>query len=206
VAATATPRIKKRALGPDEEDQMFEGHPPFAYDDLPAIADDGSRVAVVEERDGWKHTPVPGVRILEIPGGKTLAWLPLVPNPDARVKAANEELAKVRWRPLAHEAQEKTPQGRIDWSVDGLTISLHGGEPGAPDRVTIADEASGAALFETPGTAWARKPHRCATPDLRLVGASRAHRVVVFRQQLGPTTHACDGVAIPVDYRVAKLR
>ncbi len=113
-----TPSVRIVALyhaphADDVDSQSLEGWPELAYTGLPAVSLDGSQVAVVEERDGWGHVPVPGIRIL---GGAQERWFPLIPDRarpsseaeeramrstfDALVERANSALRSTRWLSL----------------------------------------------------------------------------------------------------------
>jgi hypothetical protein len=51
---------------------------------------------------------------------------------------------------------------------------------------------------------WAHTPH-CASPSFRLVGVHPSSRVMLFHQRLGRTSHGCDGVEVPHDWRIVKF-
>ena len=74
--------------------------------------------------------------------------------------------------------------------------------------ITVTEIPTGRVQVVQNTSTWRRDRVRCATPDLTLVGASRAKKVVVFSQHLGSTLHDCDcdcdGVAVPWEYRVVR--
>lgn len=216
-----TPRVSMKKLDDTYDGRANEGWPVFEYEGLPALSEDGTKLAVVEERDGWGHTPVPGVRVVDTATGRSLQFLALVPagkGPEAlaalakletvfkaRIAAANEALAKVKWESLADVTADNA-KDRDGWKVDGLAIAVEWAtsEPGDLKKVAIRDAASNQILVERDATPW-RRTMACATPDLRLIGSNRAKKLVAFSQHLGSTLHNCDGIAIPKEYRIVRL-
>ena len=217
---TVTPTVKMTPVDDSYDDRANESWPVFEYDGLPAISTDGTKIAAVEERDGWGHTPVPGIRILDAATGRSLEFLPLVPPGtapggsaalqrlaptfQARTGAANAKLARTQWESLAGVGGDRT--AGPEWAVDGWKIKCDR-QPDSDElaRLTVVDSASGKVLLDRNLATWSRANINCATPDLRLVGVSRARKIAVFRQQLGGTLHNCDGVPVPVEYRIVHL-
>ncbi|MEA2747678.1 MAG: hypothetical protein QOI41_1821 [Myxococcales bacterium] len=153
------------------DEQECEGAPRFAYDYLPAVSADGEHVAIVEERDGWGHTRVPGVRVVNSSSGASEQFFPVVaPSVDltrdlrrkseyeALLRAANEGLAGYDFRPVfpvSGDAANTIALPRKDW-----------------------DPQSG-----------------CSVRAFRFVGARPDLKVAVFVSEITMTGHNCDGVA-----------
>jgi len=208
----------------DFDNQSFEGWPEYAYANLPAISADGSLVAVVEERDGWGHRPVPGIRILAVRGG-THAWFPLVPpgkRPDSQadeaalhstfvslVSAANRELAKRRWLPLetppVATVDELATDRVVTWPIGTHRLVSHKAnrdEPQPPTRIAVLDR-TGAEVVTISDTAtrWSL-PATCNLTSWKLVGVRDAPGIALFQLELGMGGHNCDGVVQPHDWRL----
>ncbi len=232
-AVTATPEapgpmipkvvLKKVYTGEQEQ----EGWPQYEYTGLPAAADDGSKVAVVEERDGWGHTKTPGIRILDATG-KSVGWFALVPpgrSPaneatatkmeptfQGLVKKANDELAKTTWLALSSPPATTRMDGKsfratvnvgpVALRMSFLSEDDYKGRV-VPEAMSIVNSKT-SSLTTIDTATWAAKA-RCATPSFKVVGLNEKARIAVFHQQLGTTSHACDGVAVPHDWRVVKF-
>jgi hypothetical protein len=183
--------------------QSLEGGVPLRYQDLPAVAADGSVIAVVEERDGWGHVR-PGIRLIDRTG-RSRQWLALDGTGDvarANIAQANRELATRAWvaleaprvavRELSDELSETT------LTLDGVTAVYqrrHDGNVRLPPSWIRVTDARGRVLAERRDTesAWDRGP-ACNMPRFELVGASARPGVVLFATRLGMGGHNCDGV------------
>ncbi len=207
-------------------EQAQEGWPEYEYAGLPAISEDATKVAVVEERDGWGHTKTPGVRVLDNTG-KTLSWLPLVPATGAPaneanakkaeptfkgyVTRANAELTKTKWVALsAPEASPKALTGSylVTMQVGPVALRMTFAskaeyEGHAVPKALSFKNASTSSLVEVDPTTWPARP-ACATPSFTVVGMTTT--LAVFHQHLGTTSHACDGVPVSHDWRVVKVQ
>jgi len=201
------------------DDRPNEGWPEISYEGFPAVSADGTRVALVEERDGWRHVPRFGVRIIDAATAKSVEWFELslsgtapasrrasvasVPTMAKRAAAMNETLAKTEW--LALVGTDAAPDASDVWHVRPLAIAVTWttDELPQPKRLVVRDEGTTALVADRDLATWSRKGIKCARNDLQLVGASE--RLLVFKQGVGPTLHDCDGVAVPTAYRVVPL-
>ncbi|MBX3160700.1 MAG: hypothetical protein KF773_32335 [Deltaproteobacteria bacterium] len=229
-----TPRIRITTPGPDDGDmgRRLEGYPPFEYDHLPAVSVDRTKVAVVEERDGWGHTATPGVRILDVASGKTVTWLPVVGGdrwPDDAavgrsraaieelVAAANAVLARTSWHPLATPGEPTTTGEDADrivaWTLGPHTVTMtyapddpYAEDPRSlPSTIVITDSAGRQVTrVDDVRNRW-RHTARCATPSFSLAAVHPASHILVFHQKLGLTSHDCDGVNVPDDWRILRF-
>ncbi len=163
-----SPRV--RAVRWTCDEQECEGWPVYAYEYLPAVSDDGELVAIVEERDGWRHTAQPGVRIVSVRTHATVQFFPLtigardmttMPTVERRkgefealVAAANDGLSKTPFRALYPASNELARGDTRDW-----------------------DPESG-----------------CSTRAFQLVGVRPELRLAVFVATISSTSHNCDGV------------
>lgn len=192
------------AVCPDCEDQLREGAAPLRFLQLPAVTQDGELVAVAEERDGWGHVPVPGVRLLDRTG-TSVRWLPIAgAGADARVAAiaVNRELAKHAWSRLEPPIRNVRELSDISSETE-LTFGTYtarykrrsDGNTWLPPSQIRVEDASGRVLVERTDTeaAWSAPP-RCNLPAFELVGASASGRVILFKTGLGMGGHDCDGV------------
>lgn len=152
------------------EEQECEGWPVYAYEYLPAVSDDGELVAIVEERDGWRHTRQPGVRIVSVRTRATVQFFPLTTGErdmttmatvmrrkgefEALVAAANNGLSKLPFRALYPAANEVARGDTHDW-----------------------DPESG-----------------CSTRTFELAGVRPELHLAVFVATISSTSHSCDGV------------
>ena len=188
----------------DCDEQSLEGGAPLRFANLPAVSVDGELIAVVEERDGWGHVPVPGVRLLAR-DGTTVTWLPIA-GTDAQATAAadavNRELARHTWTRLALP----TPTTRA-LPDDGLETELtfgpyaahywqrHDGDTRLPPAEIRVVDGAGHVVAERRDTerAWSAPP-ACNLPAFQLVGVSATARVMLFTTGLGMGGHNCDGV------------
>ena len=191
--------------------QSLEGGAPLRYRRFPAIARDGSVLAVVEERDGWGHVR-PGVRLIDR-DGRTVEWLALGGTGDAvrvAIVRANAALASRDWVVLEEPAQ----QGReladdlseTTLAFAGFTATYRRRNDGntwlPPSQIRVVD-ARGRVVAERTDTerAWAASP-ACNMPRFELVGASASPGVLLFRTGLGMGGHNCDGVVQPPAWHV----
>ena len=210
------------------DNESLEGWPAYAYTNLPAVSADGSLIAVVEERDGDGHRPVPGIRILSARGG-THAWFPLVPpapkpgSPGeeaemlttfkALVDAANRELGARTWIPLRRPPAAKVSEaGRdrtVTWDIGRHTLvheladydeARDWGQP--PTRIVVLD-ATGAEVLALPETrtSW-DVGGGCNFRSWSLVGVREEPGIALYQLELGMGGHDCDGVVQPHDWRV----
>jgi hypothetical protein len=213
------PRITVKPIDDAYDDRDNEGWPIVTYEGLPAVSADGTRVLLVEERDGWAHVPVFGLRVVSVEPTAKGEWHPLAPSANApagakqrarmvgtlqsRAKAIEAALDQTMWELLAGENAE--PAGDGSWKLEGLHIVLGRSDAQEPKTLRITDTANGDLLTDQDITGWTRKGVRCAGTDIALRGISRARRVVVFSQGVGPTGHDCDGVAVATAYRAVRL-
>ena len=196
---------------PDCDDQSREGGAPLRFKNFPAVTHTGDLIAVAEERDGWGHVPIPGVRLLDR-NGKTARWLPIA-GADA-VTAANAELAKYAWStldkptPKVKELSDTLSETELTFGPytarykrrdDGNTVL-------PPSEIRVFD-AAGHALAERTDTetAWNAAP-ACNLPAFTLVGASASGRVILFMTGLGMGGHDCDGVEERPNWHVLSFR
>lgn len=159
------------------DEQECEGQPTIAYDYLPAVTSDGRFVATVEERDGWGHTRVPGVRVYDTRTNASVEFYPVLePGIDlhkdlskkseheARIKAVNAALAGRGFRPLQAFASPPAPSAK--W-----------------------DPLSG-----------------CSTRAFQFAGGRRDVGVAVFVSRIVMTGHNCDGVPEQQPWAVRVVR
>ncbi len=220
------PKVSIKKLFPD--DQGHEGWPDYEYAGLPAVTEDGAKVAVVEERDGWGHTKTPGVRILDATG-KSVGWFPVtpagMPAPKSEVvmkqaekalndllKKANDELAKGKWLPLrtgpvTTKSDAKGFVATMQVGVIAVRMSFPSQDDydGRVPPTEISLRNTKTMLMTAVDSSGWLSTAKCATPSFSVVGLNEKAKVVVFHQHIGATTHACDGVAVPHDWRVAKF-
>lgn len=203
-----------------------------AYDHLPVVSVDRSKIAVVEERDGWRHTHTPGVRILDV-SGKTLVWLPVVTGEkwpadaaaeaqrrraiEELVAAANAELARTQWHELAPPSEPTTSDDGGDrtlaWTLGQHTVTLryagfdeNSDDPRMPPAEIFVKDSTGRQVtkLEDVRTRWSHGPN-CSSPSFKLVGLHASARVMVFHQKIGRTSHGCDGVNVPADWPILRF-
>lgn len=201
------------SLGPDFycDDQMLEGGVPLRYSRFPAVARDGSLVAVIEERDGWGHVK-PGVRLLDREG-RTVKWFSLEGTGDdaqAAVERANAELATRDWVPLTRpELDHKelsVDLGETKIAFGAYTAVYKRRNEGnywlPPSELRVTD-ARGRVVVERKDTerAW-HAQNACNLPAFELVGASAKPSVILFRTGLGMGGHDCDGIVQPPHWHV----
>lgn len=201
------------SLGPDFycDGQMLEGGVPLRYSMFPAVARDGSLVAVIEERDGWGHVK-PGIRLLDREG-HTVQWFSLEGTGDvarAAVERVNAELATRDWVTLT-----KPELTHKELSDDLVETAIAFGDYTAvyqrrnegnywlpPSELRVTD-ARGSVVVERKDTerAW-EVQHACNLPAFELVGASARPGVILFRTGLGMGDHNCDGILQPPHWHV----
>lgn len=197
--------------------QMLEGgNAPLKFVNLPAVTVGGDLIAVAEERDGWGHVPIPGVRLLGR-DGKTVKWLAVPGNGEeaaAAVRAANAELAKQAWSPLEKPVRKVTEHGD-DASETALTFGRFqaiykqrndGNSWLPPSEIRVLDQ-TGRAVIERRDTerAW-NAPPACNLPSFELVGASATAGVILFTTGLGMGGHDCDGIEQRPSWHVLAFR
>ena len=193
------------------EDQMLEGGAPLRYAKFPAVARDGSLIAIVEERDGWGHVK-PGIRLLDREGG-TVKWFSIEGAgavAKAGVKRANAELAPPAW-----VARPKPELNHKELSDDLIETEIAFGDYRAvykrrnegnywlpPSHIRVTD-ARGRVVVERKDTerAWDAQ-NACNLPSFELVGASAKPGVILFMTGLGMGGHDCDGVLQPPHWHV----
>lgn len=217
--AAVVPHVQVQPITDDYDDRAHEGWPPLVYTGFPAVSEDGAKILLVEERDGFAHTAAFGVRVLDGISGQSTEWYPFgtvrqapatrpllvasVPRIEARIRAMETKLAKTAWRAL--EGNEARPDDQGVWHVRALSIGVSWtaeDEP-QPRRLVVTDERTRATLVERDLAGWSRKGVRCAKNDLVLRGVSETS--IVFSQHVGPTLHDCDGVVVPTAYRVVSF-
>lgn len=213
------PTVTVKPVDETYDDRANESWPAVEYTGLPAVSADGAFVAVVEERDGWGHVVAFGVRVLDVASSATGAWIPLnastkaprgapalkraVPAMQQRAKMAAGFFTTQPWELLV--GGDTAPSEDGSWRVEGARIVVTSTDAGQPKRLVITDATTNDALADMDVSSWSRANVRCAGTTVELVGVSRPRRVAVFRQGVGPTTHACDGVVVPMAYRVVRL-
>jgi hypothetical protein len=193
------------------DEQSLEGGVPLRYRRFPAIARDGSVLAVVEERDGWNHVR-PGIRFIDA-SGRSVRWLPLDGTGEAvrnAVTRANAELAKRDWvvltRPPTHDEHLADDLIETTISFDKLTAVYRRRSNGnwwlPPSSIRVLDPR-GRIVVERSDTerTWAAQP-RCNLPSFRFVGASASPGALLFTTGLGMGDHRCDGVEQPPMWHV----
>ncbi|MDB4955616.1 MAG: hypothetical protein JWO36_3185 [Myxococcales bacterium] len=191
--------------------QSLEDGVPLRYQRFPAIARDGSVLAVVEERDGWAHIR-PGVRLIDR-DGRTVQWLALDGTGDAAraaVQFANAALATRDWvaltNPSKHEQLLADDLFETTIRVGGFTVVYRRRNEGnwwlPPSEISVED-ARGRVIAKRTDTerAWAVQP-ACNLPSFQFVGASAAPGVLLFMTGLGKGGHRCDGVEQPPTWHV----
>ena len=190
--------------------QSLENGVPLRYLQFPAIARDGSVLAVVEERDGGGHIR-PGVRLIDR-DGRTVQWLALDVTGDAArsVTAANAALATRNWValsvPAKHEQQLADDLVETRLGVGGFTAvyqQRNAGDGWLPPSDIHVEDARGRVVAHRTDTeqAWTAPP-ACNLPSFELVGASATPGVLLFMTGPGTGSHACDGVAQPPTWHV----
>ena len=209
VAGTVVPSV--RMMTPAEweacetcDEQSLEGGAPLRYKNLPAVSTDGTLIAVVEERDGWGHVPVPGIRLIDRTGatvkrlsvgGDRVAAEPLVAQ-------ANGELAEHTWLPLAlpemDQRELSDTESATEMFVGDFSVTYrrrNDGDVWLPPSVITVAAKGGAKIVERTDTetAW-HNPPSCNLPSFGPVGANATARVVLFTTGLGMGGHNCDGV------------
>lgn len=209
------------------EEQACEGGPEFAYDGLPAVSANGDHVAIVEERDGWGHTPAPGVRIVNATTGASERFLSLaVPSVDlrrdlskksvyeARIRAANEALSAYDLRPLwpADEHRGEPVDGaegkpvRVVARVAGVRIEMRYGDRAvSTEKLLEVVVEHGGVTKRVAAGAW-DAGGVCSHRAFRLSGLRPDVRVAVFVSEITSTTHGCDGVPEPQPWPVRVVR
>lgn len=200
----------------DCDEQSLEGGAPLRFANLPAVTLEGDLIAVVEERDGWGHVPVPGVRILGR-DGMTITWLPIAGTGAQAATAAgavNRELARHTWTRIMRPA----PTTRA-LPADGLETEVtfgpytahyrqrHDGDTLLPPAEIRVVDGAGHVIAERRDTehAWSAPP-TCNLPAFQLVGVSATARVMLFTTGLGMGGHNCDGVEQRPSWHVLALR
>jgi hypothetical protein len=195
----------------DCDGQVLEGGTPLRYRQLPAVAADGTVLAVVEERDGWGHVE-PGIRLIDREG-HSVSWLPLDGTgaaATAAVARANTVLRERAWVPLARpEVEERLlsdEHSESTISVGTFTAVYerrNDGDTWLPPSVITVTDARGRKVVSRTDTerTWLASP-RCNLPRFELVGASASPGVILFRTGLGMGGHNCDGVKQPPAWHV----
>lgn len=191
--------------------QSLEGGVPLRYRRFPAIARDGSVLAVVEERDGWGHVD-PGVRLIDR-DGRTVQWLPLAGTGDAAraaVERANTTLAARDWVELVHPPKQEQlladDLAETTIAFGGFTAVYRRRDEGnwwlPPSEIRVRDPR-GHVVAERTDTerSWAAQP-ACNLPSFQFVGASASPGVLLFMTGLGMGGHNCDGVEQPPIWHV----
>lgn len=191
------------------EDQECEGGPTYAYDDLPAVHEDGSVVAVVEERDGWGHTKSPGIRLLSS-SSATLAFYPVVSKnakthdeadiAASRAKhepllaAVNAELSKATWRPLL-------PPNFVAWEVrvnGQWTAAESLAENAARPEERAVSEVAGVRLtfYARPNSSGFSGPNRVDLDVLDHIDLQTENKVVASINTRSWTDHRCSQTVV----------
>jgi hypothetical protein len=195
-------------------DQDCEGAPRFAYDYLPAVSADGHHVAIVEERDGWAHTRMPGVRVSSTDSGASEAFFSvIVPGVDltrdlrrkaeyeSLVRTGNEGLAAFDFRPLFPATEETSESGRTILRVAGIQIEVSSPDQPRPEIVI----RHGTVTKHVPTHDW-DPGSGCSLRAFRFAGARPDVRVAVFVSEITMTGHNCDGVAERQPWAVRAVR
>lgn len=201
------------SLGPGFycDDQLLEGGVPLRYANFPAVARDGSLVAVIEERDGWGHVK-PGVRLLDREG-RTVTWFSLEGTGDvakAAVERANAELATRDWVPLTKpelnhkELSDELSETELAFG-DYTAVYTRRNEGNywlPPSGIRVTDARARAVVERTDTErAWAAQ-NACNLPSFELVGVSARPGVILFMTGLGMGGHDCDGILQPPHWHV----
>ena len=195
----------------DCDEQSLEGGAPLRYKHFPAVSADGAVIAVVEERDGWGHTSVPGVRLLDR-NGATLKRLALGGDRGAAeplVAQANAALGAYTWLPVEmppvkhREVSDTESESRLVLADFAVTYNQrsNGDYSRPPYRIKVTTHDGRVINERNVETEWSHEPG-CNLPAFEFVGGNATARVVLFKTGLGMGGHNCDGVEQPPAWHI----